>query len=41
MLAAAFAITAGGRNGRLATSGKMPTRDVTAAIMLISTQVST
>ena len=36
----AFAITAGGLRGRLATSGKRPIRLVRAAIMLSSDQVS-
>ncbi len=38
-LAAALASTAGGRSGRLATSGKRPTRDVVAATMLSNVQV--
>ncbi|CAN5528609.1 hypothetical protein BH24ACT7_BH24ACT7_14620 [soil metagenome] len=40
MLAAALAIIAGGRRGRQATSGKMPMREVEAAMALINTQVS-
>ena len=40
MLAAALAITAGGRSGRFATSGKTVTRSVLARTVAISIQVS-
>ena len=41
IVAAAFAMTAGGRRGRLATSGKILNVAVDAAIIAISDHVST